>query len=87
MGAQPLQGIKNDTVVNNPPDTTQVTQINCTEPFFFSNGTCLPQCDKWKQYSNEKSTAIDAITILSALLGLTFGIITMVASCIGRQKM
>ena len=76
--------VKNKTIVNS---MSAETDINCTDPFFFSNGTCLPLCDKWKQYSNEKSDAIDVIAILSALSGFTFGIIGLVLSCIGRKKM
>ena len=86
MHAQALDE-KNNTIINNMPELSEANQINCTEPFYFSNGTCLPLCDKWKQYSNEKSAAIDVITILSALSGFTFGSITLVVSCIGRRKM
>ncbi|KAL5515467.1 hypothetical protein EMCRGX_G000637, partial [Ephydatia muelleri] len=68
MHAQALDE-KNNTIINNMPELSEANQINCTEPFYFSNGTCLPLCDKWKQYSNEKSAAIDVITILSALSG------------------
>lgn len=83
-------GVGSDLSIVNKNSSTELlqeTQINCTEPFFFSNGTCLPQCDKWKQYSDEKSSAIDLIAILSSLTSLVFGSIILVLSTIHRQKM
>ena len=71
-------------VIDQPANSTQIT---CKDPFFFSNGTCLPQCGKWKQYDDRTSVAVDTIVILSAVLGLGAGALVLIFSCIWRKKM
>ena len=62
-------------------------EINCSEAFFLSNGTCLPRCDKWTVNSKYVSTAIVVIVGVSSALRVIFSIISLVASCIKWKQM
>ena len=70
----------------NQNQSTSIKQVTCKDPFLFSNGTCLPQCGKWKQYDDKTAVAVDTIVIISAIVGLGSGIIAMISSCIWRKK-
>ena len=70
--------------INNQSNSTQ---MKCDSTFFFSNGTCLPQCGKWKQYSDSDSIIVDAVSIISATTGVGFGILVLLLSSIWWKKM
>ena len=63
------------------------TRTFCTDSFLFSNGTCVPQCGKWKQYDDEMSLALDIFAIISAVIGLGSGILVLLFSCIWHKHM
>ena len=61
--------------------------LNCSEAFFLSNGTCFPRCDKWKQYSDDVSTAADVVVIGTSAVRVMLGTIALVASCVNWRQM
>ena len=63
------------------------TQKICNDQFILSNGTCLPQCGKWKQYDDKTSLAVDTIFLLSSIVGFGFGILVLMFLCIWRERM
>ncbi|KAL5471239.1 hypothetical protein EMCRGX_G029334 [Ephydatia muelleri] len=67
--------------------STTFSTIKCSDAFFANNGVCLPRCDKWKQYPEDISKAVDAIVITSSAARVVFGTIALVASCVNWRKM
>ena len=67
--------------------STTLSTINCSDAFFASNGVCLPRCDKWKQYPEDVSKAMDVVVIISSAVTVVVGIIALVASCVNWRKM
>ena len=65
----------------------QSTVLNCSNAFFASNGTCIPRCDSWKQYSDAARIALDAVIIVATIARVVFGVIALVASCINWRTM
>ena len=63
------------------------TQVTCKDTFYFSNGTCLPQCGRWKIIDDNMAVAVNAVVIISAIVGLGCGVLVMISSCIWRKKM
>ena len=69
------------------PNLGTVRVLNCSDAFYASNGTCLPRCDRWKQYPDDVSIALDAVVIGMSMIRVVFGIIALVASCINWRTM
>ena len=67
--------------------STTLSTINCSDAFYASNGVCLPRCDKWKQYPEDISKALDVVVIISSAVRVMFGIIALVASCVNWRRM
>ena len=67
--------------------STTLSAINCSDVFLASNGVCLPRCDKWKQYPEDISKAIDVVVIIYSAVTVVVGIIALVASCVNWRKM
>ena len=66
-----------------------ITQTNstCKDTFIPSNGTCVPQCGRWKKITDEMAEAVVVIVVISTVAGLGFGILVMILSYIGRKRM
>ena len=62
---------------------------NCNEGFYCDEetGLCLPQCGKWKSYTDNVEMAINTAVIISATVGTIAGAVGLVLSCIQYKQM
>ena len=73
--------------IDSANQSSEFSTMNCSDAFFANNGVCLPRCDRWKQYSEDVSKAMDAVIIVSSAARVVFGTIALVASCVNWRKM
>eukprot|EP00731_Ephydatia_muelleri_P020706 Em0013g433a len=73
--------------IDSANQSSEFSTMNCSDAFFANNGVCLPRCDRWKQFSEDVSKAMDAVIIVSSVARVVFGTIALVASCVNWRKM
>ena len=61
----------------------------CSEGFYIdeNTGLCTPDCGVWEESPHNFVVGIDALVIISAVIGLLGGAVVLVFSCISYKRM
>ena len=90
---QPIDTMTENTRSTFPPNESSTTQSNCSlqcsSGFYCKVGetvdTCAPTCE-WKEYPEELNTALDAIVVISTVIGVLAGIIVIITACLRWER-
>ena len=53
--------------------------ITCSDEFYYSNGSCRPECGKFLSFSPKNALVQEVSQLIAAIIGLTLGIAVLIA--------